>query len=153
MQPSLESLYSGFLPVLTPLDLELVDVEWAPGRGGGRLVVIIYKRNGFVSSDECSRVSFILGEYLDNCGLLSSAYVLEVSSPGLDRILKRENEYNIFAGKNIAIRLSETISGRNEVQGILQGIRGAVVEVQVGAEILSVPMGLIKKAQLVYKDR
>ena len=105
-------------PVLREHGLELVDLEWRPHGSRGVLRVFVDKPGG-VGVADCERVSREVGDLLDVAGLMVQAYDLEVSSPGLDRLLRSEREFRWAVGKRVRCWLA----GGEELRGQL-----AVVE-------------------------
>jgi ribosome maturation factor RimP len=104
-------------PVLRDHGLELVELEWRPHRPRSLLRVFVDKPGG-VGIQDCERVSREVGDLLDVAGLIEDAYNLEVSSPGLDRVLRSEREYRWARGKRVRCWLSD---GRE--------MRGRLIEV------------------------
>lgn len=101
-------------PVLRGHGLELVDLDWRPHGPRGVLRLAVDKPGG-VGIGDCERVSRELGDVLDVAGLIAGAYDLEVSSPGLDRQLRRERELRWAVGKRVRCWLA----GGEEVRGRL----------------------------------
>ncbi len=87
-------------PVLSDHGLELVDIDWRPLRPRGLLRVYVDKRDG-VGIRDCELASRELGDVLDAAALIEGAYDLEVSSPGLDRQLRKDREYRWAVGKRV----------------------------------------------------
>src|SRR6266850_2247879 len=87
-------------PVLRDHGLMLVDLEWRPRRPRGVLRLFVDKPGG-VGIDDCQRVSREVGDVLDASALIEEAYDLEVSSPGLDRQLRKEREFRWAVGKRV----------------------------------------------------
>jgi ribosome maturation factor RimP len=109
------------------LAMELVDVEWA---GSGRRPVIRIrvdfpdsKPGQGVTVDDCARVSRELESWLDAHEALSERYVLEVSSPGVERPLKRRRDFDRFAGEEVLLKGEGPLAGTGsrKIQGILRG--------------------------------
>ena len=151
MQPMIERLYEAFQPVVEGLGLSLVDVEWAPARGGRRLGVYIARKKGGVSFDDCALVSRALETTLEEEPELDSSYTLEVSSPGLERVLKRPAEYDIFVGRAVALILHGPGPGLTTLEGLIEGFDGTEVSLRIADETMSIPLKCIKKAKLVFK--
>jgi ribosome maturation factor RimP len=101
------------VPVLRDHGLELVDVEWR-GHGPRGLLRVYVDKPGGVGIKDCERVSREVGDVLDVANLIERAYDLEVSSPGLDRTLKKDREYRWAIGKRVRCRLAEggEVAGR-----------------------------------------
>ncbi len=109
-------------PVTDDLGLELVDLLFVTERG--RLVLRIFiDKPGGVSLDDCSRLSRELGTVLDVEDIIEQSYSLEVSSPGLDRPLKREKDFIRAMGKKINIRTKKALEGRRNFKAILDDVQ------------------------------
>ncbi len=104
-------------PVLRDHGLELVDLEWRPHGPRGVLRVFVDKPGG-VGVADCERVSREVGDVLDVAGLIVQAYDLEVSSPGLDRLLRSEREFRWAVGKRVRCWLA----GGEELRGQLAAV-------------------------------
>jgi ribosome maturation factor RimP len=104
-------------PVLHDHGLTLVDLEWRGHRPRGLLRVFVDKPDG-VRIEDCQRASRELGDVLDAAGLIEEAYDLEVSSPGLDRQLRKDRELRWAVGKRVRCWLA----GGEEHQGHLVGV-------------------------------
>src|SRR5207244_4750683 len=102
------------MPVLRDHGLELVDVEWRPLRPRGVLRLFVDKPGG-VGIRDCEQVSREIGDVLDASAIIEASYDLEVSSPGLDRLLRKERELCWAVGK----RVSCWLAGGREVRGRL----------------------------------
>src|SRR2546428_8179329 len=88
------------MPVLRDHGLELVDIEWRPLRPRGILRLFVDKTGG-VGIGDCERLSREIGDLLDAEGVMDQAYDLEVSSPGLDRVLRKDREFERALGKPV----------------------------------------------------
>ncbi len=151
MQPSLDHIFALFVPVVEALGLSLVDVEWQSARGGARLAVYIARPGGSVSIADCEAVTLALGHEMEDTQVFPQSYTLEVSSPGLDRVLKRPHEFDIFQGRGATLWLFEPFCGKMECAGILQGRQGEHVLVHLtSGEIVTLPAALIRKTKLVF---
>lgn len=106
-----------------------------------------------VTLEDCARVSRELEAYLDENPTLGERYVLEVSSPGVERPLVKRADYERFAGKEVSIKTSEAIGDRGKrIEGVLRGISESdVIALDVNGETVEVPRTNIKKAHLVYR--
>jgi ribosome maturation factor RimP len=122
-------------PVLRDYGLELVDLEWHPRRPRAVLRIFVDKPGG-VGIRDCERVSRQVGDLLDVAGLIEASYDLEVSSPGLDRVLRSEREYRWACGKRITCWLA---GGRQ--------VRGRLIEVGADRLILDGDDGPVELAR------
>jgi len=130
--------------------LDVLDVEWKVGRQ--RFLRIILDKPGGVSHGDCERVSHELGALLDVEELIPGpGYVLEVSSPGLDRKLVRPAEFARFTGRKAKISLSQPVEDRNFFEGRLAGFADGMVQLEVDGRVLALPFDWIRKAQLVVE--
>ena len=130
--------------------VEVVDVEWKIGKQRF-LRVFIDKPEG-VSHSDCQAVSEQLGVLLDVEDLVpGSRYVLEVSSPGLDRKLTKPAEFERFAGRLARISTTEPIENSKFFEGRLAGYSDGQVKIEVQGRAIFVPFAAIRKANLVVE--
>jgi ribosome maturation factor RimP len=133
--------------VLEPQGVELVDVEYR--RGGGQWVLRLYiDRPGGVTLDDCAKVSRQVGDLLEVSDSIDHAYTLEVSSPGLDRPLKKESDFARYQGREVRIKTYSPLFGRKNFRGKLLGLREGRVEVEVEGQTFAIPQEAISKANL-----
>ena len=137
------------------LGYELVDLERAGAKARPILRLRIDRPDSDkgVTLDDCAKVSRELETFLDENPDLGERYVLEVSSPGVERPLVKRKDYERFAGKEIAIKTSEAVGDLGKrVEGVLRGIsEGDVVQLEVQGRTVEVERDNIKKAHLVYR--
>ncbi|WP_067838491.1 ribosome maturation factor RimP [Amphibacillus sediminis] len=105
-------------PILTDMNLELVEVEFTKEGKNWFLRVFIDKPGG-VDIEECERVSEQLSERLDDSDPISTPYYLEVSSPGAERPLKKPADFHAHIGHHVYVKLYQPIDGAKEYEGIL----------------------------------
>jgi ribosome maturation factor RimP len=143
-----ERVESIALPLFTELGLELVDVEFRREAGGWILRLYLDKRGG-VTLGDCQRVSEELSDLLDVENLIDHPYTLEVSSPGLNRPLRRESDFLRFVGQRARVSTSQAIAGQRRFLGILRDYEDGQVslEREDGTTVL-IPYALISKARL-----
>lgn len=137
------------MPIIERNSFELVDVEYVKEAGTYYLRAYIDKEGGF-TIDDCELVSRELSDLLDEKDFIDDSYILEVSSPGLGRVLKKENDYKRNIGKEIEIKLFKPINGQKEYEGILVSYTDDDVCVKLSDEteitILKKDMSLIRQA-------
>ncbi|MEH7344846.1 ribosome maturation factor RimP [Bacillus sp. JJ1532] len=117
-------------PILDELNLELVEIEYVKEGRDWFLRVFIDKENG-VDIEECGLVSEKLSEKLDEIDPIPYNYFLEVSSPGAERPLKNEKDFQKAVGKNVFIKTYEPIDGDKTFEGILTHFDGHIVTVEI----------------------
>ena len=130
-------------PVLRDHGLTLVDLEWRGHRPRGMLRVFVDKTGG-VRVEDCKRVSRELGDVLDAAGLIEEAYDLEVSSPGLDRQLRKDRELRWAVGKRVRCWLA----GGEEHQGRLVGVDDTRLTLENGGAHVELPRARVTKTRL-----
>jgi len=133
--------------LMAGLSLELVDVTIGRERGRTCLRMAIDK-NGGVTLDDCARVSELIGQVLERDGVMPGPYVLEVSSPGLNRPLKRPEDFAKSVGKRVVIKLRQPFEGRSSLSGILRGASAESVSLDVGDELFELKFESISAARL-----
>ena len=130
--------------------VEIVDVEWKVGRQ--RLLRIYIDKPEGITHGDCQRVSEQLGVLLDVEDLVPGpGYVLEVSSPGLDRTLRSPAEFERFAGRKVRISLAEPVENATFYEGRLAGVSDGMVRLEVNGRVLLLPFERIRKANLVVE--
>ena len=123
-------------PGIRSMGYELVGVEYqSGGKGGGLLRVYIDSADG-ISADDCQKVSYQVSGVLDVEDPIPGHYTLEISSPGLDRLLFRPEDFERFAGQQVKLRTASPVDGRRNFKGRLVGLRdGQVVIEQDDGEV------------------
>ena len=143
-------------PVLADLGFRLVRVV-VSGRNGATVQIMAERPEGTITVEECAEISRRLSPVLDVHDPMKGQYTLEVSSPGIDRPLVRPSDFDAWAGYEAKIEMKELISGRKRFRGVLEGIEGEEVRIEVeldqlGRQIIGLPLGLIDEARLVLTD-
>ena len=116
------------IPIIEEKNLELVDIEFVKEGPNWYLRIYIDKENG-VSIDDCEAVSKALEKKLDETDPIEQAYILEVSSPGIDRPLKKEKDFIKYAGEIVDIKLYKPFDGKKEYQGKLKGLQDKIITI------------------------
>ena len=143
-----EKLMALIEPLLTTLGYELADLEFAAGRGHSQLRVFIDSPAG-VGLEDCEHCSRELAALLDVHDPIPSAYTLEVSSPGLDRVLRTPAQFARFVGSKVTVELLVPRAGRRRYTGRLQAAGADSVEVDVDGEMVSASYAEVLRARLV----
>ncbi|MFC7363784.1 MULTISPECIES: ribosome maturation factor RimP [Bhargavaea] len=136
-------------PILEEQDLELVDIEFVKEGRDWFLRVFIDTPGGGIDIEQCAAVSEQLSVKLDEADPISQNYFLEVSSPGAERPLKKEQDMERAVGQYVHIRTYEQIDGRKEFEGYLlsYGEDGAEIEMKVKTRKVKV---LIAKDKIAF---
>ncbi|MGI6611413.1 MAG: ribosome maturation factor RimP [Limnochordia bacterium] len=135
-------------PQCTALGFELVDVEYVK-EGRDMVLRLLIDKPGGVTVDDCALLSRQIDPILDAADPVASSYYLQVSSPGLDRSLKRETDFERFAGSLVQLRTYQAIGGQRNFRGVLTGLRDGNVAMEVEGEQVLIPLQQVAKANLV----
>ena len=151
MSARTEAIQSIIERVTAREGLELVHLELVGPRNQSVLRIYIDKEGG-VTHGDCELVSHQVGPLLDVEDLFPGHYLLEVSSPGVDRPLFKRADYERFAGRRVKIRTQAPINGQRNFRGQLKGIDGDVVrlEAEPGGEI-EIDFANITKANIEFE--
>ncbi len=128
--------------------VELVHVEFQR-EAGGRILRVYIDRPGRVTLDDCVDISRQLGDLLDINLENVGPYNLEVSSPGSDRPLGQESDFDRFKGNLAKLKTVRPIDGQKNFKGILSGISDGIVSLIVGTNTVAIPFKEIVRARLV----
>jgi ribosome maturation factor RimP len=143
-------------PVLEEVGFRLVRVTIS-GRNGTTVQIMAERPDGTISIEDCAEISRQLSPLFDAHDPIKGQYTLEVSSPGIDRPLARPSDFSAWAGHQAKIELKELVSGRKRFRGMLEGIVGDEVRMEIdvedqGRQVIGLPLGLIAEARLVLTD-
>lgn len=140
----IESAVSG---LLEQESLELVDLNYL--QEGGRWILRFFiDKEGGVGIKDCEYVSKRIGALLDATEAVPHRYALEVSSPGMNRIVKKEKDFTRFSGERIRLRVRVPVDGRRRFSGTLKGVEGGSVLVDADGQTLRFELGAIEEARL-----
>lgn len=137
-------------PGILDKGLELVDVEYLKESGHWYLRLYIDKEGG-VDIDDCTNVSQFVSEVLDQNDPISQAYMLEVSSPGLERPLKKDEDFRRFVSELVRVLTKEPYQGYQEFTGYLVGLIEGEIVLEYEKETIKIPRALVEKVNLVLE--
>lgn len=114
------------------------------------LVRLFLDKDGGITVDDCAFISGIAGDIMDVHDLPPGAYTLEVSSPGIERPVSRVGDFELYAGRNIAIKLKVKLAGKKNMLGRLVGVSAdkQAVMIETTEDSYTIPMENIAKANL-----
>ena len=149
MEQSIENIEMLMTPTVEALGCRIWGVELQGGFKNNLKVVVYIDSEKGISVDDCAVVSEHVSDILDMEDLVPSPYVLEVSSPGLDRILFKERHFKESIGLKIDVRLSRPYQGRKKLTGVLldYGDLELILRDKMGERII--PIDEIKKVRLI----
>jgi len=142
-----ERLIALIEPVLVRLGYELVELEYAAGRSQAVVRIFIDRPEG-ITVEDCERVSREVAALLDVDDPIPTAYTLEVSSPGFDRVLRTAAHFERFVGSRVFVELKAPRAGRRRYTGMLQAVNATGIELEVDKQKVEVPFEEIGKARL-----
>ncbi len=143
-QAELERLLT---PLLEQESAELVDLSFF--KEGPRWVLRVFlDKEGGITLDDCEYLSNRIGALLDATEAIERSYVLEVSSPGIDRLIKKDKDFQRFAGRPVRLRLRVPQEGQRHFQGRLEGLREGKVCLDCGGRALEFARELVAEVRL-----
>ncbi|MGC8659134.1 MAG: ribosome maturation factor RimP [Desulfomonilaceae bacterium] len=140
-------LWTMIEPVLAPDGIELVELEYGLFGGAWTLRLYIDTPTG-VNIDVCAMVSRQVGALLDLENPIDHPYNLEVSSPGINRVLRKLQDFERFSDRKARIRTSRKIEGRKNFVGVLRGTKDTKVLIEIDNKIIEIDVESIEKAYL-----
>jgi ribosome maturation factor RimP len=158
MRKDLQDLWLLAEPYVRDAGFDLIEVQYGREQRGMVLRLFIDRpeggsdkseMTGGINVDDCERVSRDVSAALDVADKISQAYQLEVSSPGLDRPLRRERDFARFVGESARIRLTEGVEGRRNFTGTIRGARDGRVEIACDGRSYELPIDDITRANLI----
>ena len=135
-------------PVIEDMGFELVRVRLMGGKTN-TLQIMADKPDGGIEVDDCAEISTALGALLDVEDPISDNYTMEVSSPGMDRILFKPAQFEASVGEKIEVRLNYPFEGRKRIVGVLAGLEDDEAIVQVDQEEYLLPLENVQRARIV----
>lgn len=126
----------------------LVDLEYKGDSRSGVLRIFIDKPEGGVSVDDCQKVSEMVSPMLDVENVIEGRYFLEVSSPGINRRIRKREDFERFAGSRVKIQLRSPLDGRKNITGVIEGVEENEVVVRDRDKANRVPLAAISRANL-----
>ena len=142
-----KSLLEAMEPRAASEGVEIVTVEIAGAKRAPTIRVYIDAEGG-VSFDELARTQAWVGQLMDEIDPFPGAYMLEVSSPGIDRPLRTPEHFERFAGETVSVKTRGPLEGRSSFTGELAGFADGAVRLLVDGAELSIPYEQIKRARL-----
>jgi ribosome maturation factor RimP len=147
MQRASAQVVNVIEPVVTGLGYELVGAEFGQSENGQTLRVYIDTDAGIVMED-CATVSRQLNAVLDVEDTIKSAYLLEVSSPGVDRPLFTEAQFAAQTGEQVRVRMTEGVAGRRNFKGQLVAVKDGLATVEVDGMDYELPIVDVEQAHI-----
>jgi ribosome maturation factor RimP len=135
-------------PLLRDLEIELVDIQFRR-EGHGWVLRFFIDKEGGIGIDDCATVSRRISAHLEVEDLVTHPYHLEVSSPGLERPLKKQGDFLRFVGRSARIKVREPLGEQRVLLGILRGLEEENVILEMEQETVRIELENISKARLM----
>ena len=158
------NLYSCFSLILKVKDMVAAELEGFLSENGYELYNVEFVKEGrdwflrvyidlpdpdeYVGTEDCEKVSRYLSEVLDEKDPIAQNYYLEVSSPGMDRALIRDEDYDRYAGRQVEVSLYSAINGRKKLEGTLKGLEGDEIVITDDSGEIRLPREKVAKTKL-----
>lgn len=141
-------------PVAEAAGYEIVRLRLMGGSAARRLQIMAERPDGDMNVEDCTRLSRAVSQVMDAADPISGEYLLEVSSPGIDRPLTRLKDFETYEGLEARLELDRIAEGRKRFKGVLAGVEdGAVgIDLEGEAETAMIPFAWIVEAKLVLTD-
>jgi len=136
-------------PLLQELGTDLVELKVNRSGPTMNVQILVDKVHGGISLAECSQLNREIGEAIERENLIGQHYVLEVSSPGLDRPLRTKKDFMRVVGREIHLFLSEGVAGKMEYRGLLREIREEHLIIGSTGEGISVPLEKVNQGKQI----
>jgi ribosome maturation factor RimP len=147
MDPTIARIWELAAPLAKMEGMEIIDIELRhEGSRGGRVLRLYLDKEGGPNMDDLSRVSRELSDALDVREIVEGAYTLEVSSPGINRPLRRPEHFARFVGKKVRVRTREMINGRRSFVGQLLEVSADKISLNQDGRPCEIPFSVIEKS-------
>lgn len=138
-------------PTIEGLGYELVRLRLMGGKRN-TLQIMAERPEGWIEVDDCARISRAVSAVLDVEDPIGGEYVLEVSSPGIDRPLTRMKDFERYEGYEVKIETAEAVDGRKRFKGVLAGVQDGEVLIEIPEGVIGLDFDLLADAKLVLTD-
>lgn len=144
-----ERVESLLKPIIENIGYKLYDVEYAKEAKNYFLRIFIDKDNGSIDLEDCEKVNDAITDILDEADYIKEQYFLEVSSPGIERVIRKDTQLQENIGINIEINLFKPINGSKQHQGILKEFNNEEITIE-NDNLISIPRKNISLIKTVY---
>ncbi|HCP15217.1 MAG TPA: ribosome maturation factor RimP [Peptococcaceae bacterium] len=139
-------------PKVEALGYELVDLELVK-EGANWYLRFYIDKEGVVDLDDCQKVSEMISDWLDEEDPIPQAYFLEVSSPGIERVLRREKDFLKYAGSVVAVKLFGPWQGKKQYEGTLGPVTADHLTItDAQGQVLEIPRDMVSRVNLAWID-
>lgn len=150
--PLLKKVERTIAPMAETMGYDIVRIVMVGSGNDQTLQIMAEKPDGTMHIDDCSRLSQAISALLDVEDLIPDAYVLEVSSPGIDRPLTRLKDFDRYKDNETRVELSTALNGQKKFRGMLRGVDGEDILLDIDTGSVKLPFRDVDKAKLVLTD-
>lgn len=148
----IEELKSIIADVLKLQGADLVGLIYRYEGSDLILRVLADRPQGGITLDECARVNVQISQILDEKDILKMRYILEVSSPGLDRLLRTASDFLRSINRKVRFFLKEAVDGKVEIEGLIVKVEGDLICVDIEGKIIEIPLSKINRGKQVINN-
>lgn len=149
-QKIIEKIEKIVTPVVNEMGLSLADIEYMQDGGYWYVRIYVENLNGEITLEECAAISGKIDEDVDK--LIEQRFFLEVSSPGIERPLKKIEDFIRFKGEKIKVSLKHKINDKKSFEGIITECKDNIIFLEIEEEnIVEIPFSEVKKANIIYE--
>ena len=149
-QKIIEKIEKIVTPVVNEMGLSLVDIEYMQDGGYWYVRIYVENLNGEITLEECAAISGKIDEDVDK--LIEQRFFLEVSSPGIERPLKKIEDFIRFKVEKIKVSLKHKINDKKSFEGIITECKDNIIFLEIEEEnIVEIPFSEVKKANIIYE--
>lgn len=149
-QKIIEKIEKIVTPVVNEMGLSLVDIEYMQDGGYWYVRIYVENLNGEITLEECAAISGKIDEDVDK--LIEQRFFLEVSSPGIERPLKKIEDFIRFKDEKIKVSLKHKINDKKSFEGIITECKDNIIFLEIEEEnIIEIPFSEVKKAIIIYE--
>lgn len=134
-------------PIVEDLGYRFWGLEYQVRKADALLRVYIDHKNG-ISVDDCAKVSHEVSGILDVEEPITMAYILEVSSPGMDRILFSAQQFSEYLNESVKMKLNQMVDGRRKIKGKINSVEGEIIAINTDDEIINIEFDKIMRARI-----
>lgn len=147
---NIESKVSSLIePIIENIGYSLYDLLYVKEGKDFYLRVVIDKREG-IDINDCEKVNDAINDILDEADYIKDQYFLEVSSPGVERVLRKDKHFEAQIGNEIYLKLFKSVNGLKEIQGILEAFDGGVLTLNLDGDLIKIENKDIAVARTVF---
>lgn len=148
-QKIIDKIEKIVMPVLNEMGLSLVDIEYMQDGGYWYVRIYVENLNGEITLEECAAISGRIDEDVDK--LIEQRFFLEVSSPGIERPLKKIEDYIRFKGEKIRVSLKHKIEDKKNFEGIITDCKDNIIFLETEENVMEIPFSEVRKANIIYE--